>query len=259
MSCSAPSLSLPRLGRLPAHGADHPHHRVKFAAYLAPGLSAPASVDWTPAVNGWGLYDNDQIGDCAVAAPANLARLWTANTGAQRDIPVDAVRAAYTSVAGFDPANPDSDKGCVISDVLKLWHAFGIGGDVTAGFAEVDHSSPYHMQLAIALMGGCIVGVNLPKAAQGAASWDTPADLTGINEPGSWGGHAVALVSYDSTGCTVVTWGGLLKATWGWLAAYCDEAWAVVSADWLRDGHTPAGLDLPALLTDLRTIADVDP
>ena len=256
MSC------LPALGKLAPHAEDHPHRRVKLAPFLPRGFVAPSRIDWTPAVSSWGLYANDTVGDCACAAPANLIRVWTANAGAQRDLPVEAVLAAYTVVSGYTPDQPASDIGAVISDVLMLWHAAGaggIGGDVLAGFAEVNHDGPFHIQVAVALFGGCLLGLQLPVAAQGATSWSTPPDLAGANAPGSWGGHCALVVAYDADGVLLVTWGGLVRASWGWLACYVDEAWAAISADWLRAGLSPAGFDLAGLQAQLRSIADVGP
>jgi hypothetical protein len=247
---------------------------VRLARYLATGFQAPATVDWTGPVNGWGMYDNDTLGDCACVAPANLIRCWTANTGAQIDLPGDAVLDAYADFGGYVTGDPSTDNGCVISDVLAGWHAqsVGIGGDVVAGFAEIDHSGPAELRQAIALFGGAIIGLSLPRAAQGRDAWiDVPApphalavssiyggdfDLSSDWKPGSWGGHCVCVVGYDLDGFQVVTWGNELRMSNRWAAAYVDEAWAPVSADWLRSGISPTGLDLAAMQRDLAALRD---
>jgi hypothetical protein len=65
------------------------------------------------------------------------------------------------------------------------------------------------------------------------------------------------VVAYDQRGLTVVTWGALQRMTWGFLYAYCDEAYAVLSQDWIS--HTTnlaaSGFDLAALENDLQHIA----
>jgi len=50
----------------------------------------------------------------------------------------------------------------------------------------------------------------------------------------------------------VVTWGALEMMTWSFWAAYCDEAYAIVSPDYL-DGKqkAPQGFSLPELQSDL--------
>lgn len=70
--------------------------------------------------------------------------------------------------------------------------------------------------------------------------------------PGSWGGHAVPVLAYDSSGLTCITWGAKKRMTWDFFAQYCDEAYAPLSPDWLNaQGKDPQGLDVNALEADL--------
>jgi len=64
----------------------------------------------------------------------------------------------------------------------------------------------------------------------------------------------VPVVAYDPSGLTVVTWGALKRMTWGFWSAYCDEAYAVLSDDFLTADRTPAGVDLAALEQDLAEV-----
>ena len=84
--------------------------------------------------------------------------------------------------------------------------------------------------------------------------WDWTGSLDGPDAPGSWGGHAVNVVAYDDAGLTVVTWGALQRLTWAFWQRYCDEAWAIISPDFLAGGRSPQGFDLPALEHDLALI-----
>jgi hypothetical protein len=63
------------------------------------------------------------------------------------------------------------------------------------------------------------------------------------------------VVAYDSRSLTVVTWGALQSMTWGFWAAYCDEAYAILSPDYLdqKAGQTvaPNGFNLAQLQEDL--------
>ena len=73
---------------------------------------------------------------------------------------------------------------------------------------------------------------------------------------GSWGGHAVPVVAYDTEGLTCVTWGALKKMTWSFWLAYAEEAYAVVSEDFISaNGLDPTGLDLSTLLADLTAVS----
>ena len=104
---------------------------------------------------------------------------------------------------------------------------------------------------------GCYIGVQLPISAQAQVQnhqpWSVPpGGPIGDGKPGSWGGHAVPVVAYDSRGVTVVTWGALQMMTWSFWEAYCDEAYAILSNDYL-DGKkkAPSGFSLQELQADL--------
>ena len=61
----------------------------------------------------------------------------------------------------------------------------------------------------------------------------------------------MVLVGYDANYITCITWGVLHKMTWAWFHYYCDEAYALVSNDWIKStGLTPTGLTLAALEAD---------
>jgi hypothetical protein len=50
-----------------------------------------------------------------------------------------------------------------------------------------------------------------------------------------------------------VTWGKLLDITPAFMNAYCDEAYAIISMDWLADsGISPSGLNWEGLVRDLQ-------
>ena len=57
---------------------------------------------------------------------------------------------------------------------------------------------------------------------------------------------------YDQDYLTCITWGQLKKLTWNFWKAYCDEAHALLSQDWLD--ASPLGFDLATLQADLQAI-----
>ena len=108
----------------------------------------------------------------------------------------------------------------------------------------------------MSIFGNCYVGLMMPLSAQTQSIWSVPpGGPVGHGAPGSWGGHAVPVVAYDPEGLTVVTWGALKRMTWGFWAAYCDEAYAILSPDYLEQkggkSVVPAGFDLQQLQEDL--------
>ena len=83
--------------------------------------------------------------------------------------------------------------------------------------------------------------------------WDVVQGEDG--EAGSWGGHAINIIGYDIDGLTCVTWGATKRMTWAFWAAYVDEAYAIISSDFLNQtGQTPGGFDLQMLQADLRAV-----
>jgi len=83
--------------------------------------------------------------------------------------------------------------------------------------------------------------------------WDLNT-LNGDGAPGSWGGHCVYVPKYDANGFTCITWGGLKRMTNAFWEAYCDEAHALLGADFIGANGSPQGFNLAQLQLDLTAI-----
>lgn len=245
-----------RLGKLPA---KHDPRTLKLAAYLPAELPPiPAEHAWSPGVDGWPMFRNDTVGDCTCAGAAHQVRTWTGNEKPPAIALSDAdVLAMYSAVTGYDPADPESDQGAYLLDVLKYWRATGCAGHKIGAFAQVPLKQEL-VKAAIYLFGGVYVGLLLPITAQSQAVWDVET-TAGDGQPGSWGGHCVAIVDYDNEGLTCATWGELRRMTWAFFATYCDEAYAIISPDWIQDGQSPSGLNMAALQSDLAQVSGQAP
>ena len=70
------------------------------------------------------------------------------------------------------------------------------------------------------------------------------------------GGHYVPVVgSADSPNkVTALTWGKRQELTKAFYEAYCDEAWAMLSAEQIRASGGIHGLDIAALNADLAAL-----
>lgn len=239
------------LGKQPPR---HDPRTLKLARYLsttAPLPPAPPSRDWSSAAApNWGMLGNDALGDCTCAAAGHLIQTWTANHG--REItPTDLeIVAAYSAITGYSPALPSSDQGAVEIDVLNHWRTDGIAGNKIGAYAWVDPANKSLVEAGINLCGGVYCGAALSVSAQSQTVWDVTDGPEAV--PGSWGGHAMAVVGYNATGVVLVTWGAIKIATWAWWLAYVDEAYAILDDAWVN-GSTPSpnGFDLAALQTDL--------
>jgi hypothetical protein len=230
----------------------------RLANYLTPLRlpQIPSHQTWSTAVPRFPMYENDKIGDCAIAGPAHLMQVWTFNDKDAPDFtPTDQqVVAGYEKVGHYNPNDPATDGGCVLLDVMNTWRKEGLCTHKIGGFVSVTPADHEMVCAGIHLFGGLTIGLNLPAAAQSMDVWQAPSRFHryGPYAPGSWGGHCVIVTDYDEHDLTCVTWGGLKKLSWNFLTAYCDEAYAAVSVDWLGpDGKAPNGFDTRALAADL--------
>jgi hypothetical protein len=207
------------------------------------------------------MMDNDQIGDCTCAAAGHLLMEWTANAGKKMFTPTDKqIVAAYSAITGYNPTTGANDNGANEIDVLNYWRQSGIAGRKIGAYVALEPSNHNHVMDSVYMFEGCYIGVQLPISAQAQVQnhkpWSVPpGGPTGDGKPGSWGGHAVPLVAYDSRGLIVVTWGALQGMTWSFWEAYCDEAYAILSPDYL-DGkqQAPQGFSLQQLEADLEDL-----
>lgn len=240
-----------RLGR---KDAAHDPRVPRLMAHMLAPTPKPA-VDWTPAVKSWGMLGNDAAGDCTAAAVYHLIQLWCANNGIEFDPTTAQAIALYTATSDY----PKEDDGASEIQVLTHWSTVGVptsfGTDVAA-FATLTPQNLDELKLSIEYFGGAYTGIMLPISAQTQDVWDVPAGgATGNGLPNSWGGHAVPLVAYDETGFTCVTWGAPKRMTNAFVQAYMEEAYAVVSRDWLADsGISPPGLNWAALQAEMKAI-----
>lgn len=243
-----------RLGKL---ARKNDPRTLRLAKYLTPEAAYPVAADWTTGVSSWPMYGNDSLGDCTCAAAGHMIQAWTAAVGRE-------LTPEEAQVIGAYWATGSEDTGRYELDVLNYWRKTGIGDDKIAAFVAIDPKNLDHVRFAIATFGGVYVGVALPLTAQGQPEWTVVGDgQSGGSAPGGWGGHAIPYVAYDTAddgkgqggSLKCVTWGAPLKMSDAFHLAYCDEAYAIVTTDWLAEnGESPAGLNLQALLDDLHTV-----
>ena len=213
----------------------------------------PAQLDLTAHVPDWPMYGNDRIGDCTTAAAGHMIEAWSAAARGQAvEISDAAVLDAFDHVKVVDPAT--GEEGAVELDVLRYWRKSGIGQHKIGAFARVAVHDPTLVRSAAYLFGGLYIGLALPLSARWQLTWDWNGSLSGDDRPGSWGGHAVDVVRYSRGSLTVVTWGRLQDLTWSFWDRYVDEAYCILSHDFLDGDHAPNGFDLEALKADLALV-----
>jgi hypothetical protein len=209
----------------------------------------PDKLDWSQKVTSWPMYGNDTLGDCTCAAVGHMEETWSANAG-QPEVPNE------QTVLDLYWATGQQDSGRYCLDVLNYWQSTGFdNGEKILAFAQIDPKNQQHVEFACWAFGGIYIGVQLPNSAKTQRDeWTVTAGPDAA--PGSWGGHCVNLVDYTGQGGpTCVTWGRLMPMSWDFFDSYCDEAYAVISPDFIGpDNQTPSGFNLEQLKADLAQV-----
>ncbi len=242
--------------RLGKHAYQHDDRTLRLSAYANVQVlpTPPPKVDDSTKVSTWPMYGNDRLGDCTCAAAGHMLELWTALSGTPVQPSDQQVIDMYWAITGHQ------DTGAQELSVLKYWRKHGLDHHSIGAFVLVDQRNRANVELTMSLFGGVYIGLMLPSALdpRNTATWDVPpTGATGAWAPDPRDGHAVNIVGYDPSGLTAITWGRVQKMTWTFWDAYCDEAWAILSADVLA--HPPAGFDAAALQKDIVQVGQTPP
>lgn len=229
---------------------------LRLARYFTPLLPPPpVSVTWSKGQSTWGMLMNDSLGDCTIAGALHAIMGWSLNTGAESAFTDADALNYYEKFDGYNPADPSTDGGGVLLDVLNAWRKQGINGHKITAFASVDPTNVTEVQQALALFGPLYCGMSFPNSAMGAPYWDLEAD-TSID-----GGHCVTMIGYNEAGPEFISWGAVYQATWAFFNYYFapaqqGEVYAAISPDWFQAVNSldPTGLDLVQLSADLAVI-----
>lgn len=224
---------------------------LPLSNYLHMGSVAyPPVCAWERGIE-WGMLGNNSVGDCTCADVLHHRMLQSsvAHAGSPLSFSTAEALSMYSSITGYNPADPSTDQGAVMLDVQNYMKA----NAPIQGFVTLDAGNLAQIQAALYLFGGVDLGFNVPAYIMNVApggSWsDTGGDKT------IEGGHAVLACGYGRSGFRVVSWGTTYTANWDFWSQYVDEAYAWVSLDWIKaSGVSPTGLDLAGLLQDLTQV-----
>ena len=246
---------MPGSYKLGKHPAVIDERTLRFAKYLTPALpSPPASVDYGAKVSTWPMYANDKYGDCTCAAAGHMIQNWTANASGEVTPPNSAVVTFYEHFVG-DPPPPDA--GCNMLQVLNYWRQASLARHKVNAYAALTLKNQTEAMTALYLFGTVYIGVELPDfAVEGdmlTVPWVVPSGgPVGDAAPNPSNGHCIPAVAYDADNLTVITWGEPKTMSWEFYDTYADEAFAVLSQDFIEKSGTDLdGFDLAALEADL--------
>jgi hypothetical protein len=246
-----------KLGKKPVR---FDHRTLRIANYFQDKALpvAPPNVDWASKVPSWPMMDNDTLGDCVPAASGHCIEQWTFFSNPPGYVPTDQqILNAYEAIGGYVPGDPSTDNGCVILDALNYWRKHGIAGHKIFAYATVDWKNHDELRSAINIFGNVYIGIQLPITAQTQDVWTVaPGALNTPNgAPGSWGGHCVPLVEMSPDFITCVTWGQLLDMSYNFADDYIDEAYVIITVDWLeKNWESPSLLYWKQLRADMKGI-----
>lgn len=242
--------------KLGKHRPKKDDRTLKLRDYLGASLPPPpASVDYYSTVISWPMMGNDTYGDCTAAAAGHMIEQWTTLNGDPRIPSTPQVIEFYDHFSGGDP-----DAGANMLDVLKYWRSDGLAGDKIDGFTQLDATNQLEVMTAISLFGNSDIGLALPDSVVAedvdllAVPW-----MDASEPPNPQNGHDVVIVGYDAMNAYVATWGALKPMSWQFFGRYCDEAYAVLSKDWIGANTSPSGFDLATLRDDLDLIDASNP
>jgi hypothetical protein len=248
--------------------------RVRLNAVLDPSaVAVPATVDHLSAVKYVGMMLNDYLGCCTCSSDGHIVQgLTTYGQGHEVDVPDSAVLLAYEA-AGYDPNAPlvngqnPTDQGWTVPDALSYLRRTGMDGHKIAFYGQVPVSDTRKVALACYEFGYLSIGLNLPNSAMAqfnegpAQGHSRPVWSLVPNDGGNDGGHCVAVCGINSTGPVAWTWGASVQMTWGFWHKYVEEAWAVISRDWVnsKTGTDPIGVNLAVLGQEVQSVLGTNP
>lgn len=226
-------------------------------------IPAPVADGYIIKVGSWPMYENDQLGDCVAAAAGHSVEQWTTYAG-DVYVPTNAEVLKFYESQGYILGEPQTDNGMSMLLALNYWRKTGLGKHKIAGYVSIDPTNHAEVAQAIYLFGNVFTGLALPLSAQSGIFQVPSEGPVGDGSPGSWGGHCVPIVGYNDktvgthpAGLMCITWGGLMPITWNFIDAYCDEMYAVLSADWISsNGVSVDNLNLGQLTVDLKTVSE---
>jgi hypothetical protein len=247
------------LGKQPATQDDRD---LMFARYVDPSKIPPAPAEFGheslfPA-KGWGMLGNDEWGDCAWAGPAHETMLLTTEGGHPAIFTTEDVLADYSAGTGFDPGagpsgdNP-TDRGSNVREVLSYRRKKGIVDSAhhrhkIGAFVKLDPKNLEQIYEAMYLFQIVGIGIEFPDTAMRQFQEGKPWSV--VDGSRIEGGHYVCCVGKREN-IEVVTWGALQEMTVEFFEKYCDEAWAYISTENLKQEKSPEGFNLEQLKTDL--------
>jgi hypothetical protein len=239
---------------LPSHPKHFGHEKlVQAKAWQMLGNGPDSTV--SPGFGG--------AGDCVFAGGDHETMLWTLETGTATKFTGANAIADYSAVTSYDPNAPldangvnPTDQGTDVRVALNYRQNTGlidaagkrhkIGAYVALELGNIDQ-----LLEALYLFGIVGIGFKFPDSAMDQFNANKP--WTVVSGAAPTEGHYVPFVAYRKN-LECVSWARIQQMTPQFYKKYCDEAWAILSAEMLLDGKSLEGFDLVQLQADLKAL-----
>lgn len=228
---------------------------LQLSNYLKDLPPAPEKVfrEYKIPEDAWQMFGNNRIGNCTCAAVAHMIMLFTAHTGTIFIPDEKDIIAAYSAVSGYNPVTGANDNGADLPTVLNYWMRTGIAGHKIAAWADIDPRNAEAQKHGIHIFGATYDAIMLPNSAMDQFSANQNWEFV-QPDGGQDGGHCVPRFGYGSEGYACVTWAKDQKGGNAFWQQYLFESCVVITEDWLKDGATPSGFNMDALVADIKAI-----
>ncbi len=257
-----------KLGKAPA---THDERDLAFANYVT-GTLTPPPTDTTNLnkVKVWEMLGNgpdpsvgpsfEGAGDCVFAGGDHETMLWLTEAGVAIVGKFDGTTALadYSAVTGYRENDPNSDRGTNVRTALNYRRRTGLtdkqgARHKLAGYVRLQPGNVSNIKEAIHLFDAVGIGIAFPDSAMTQFNANKP--WTVVPGPDPTEGHYIPLVGYDAQYLYCVTWGRVQKMTWQFFEKYCDEAWALLSQEFLKNGKSADGFSFQQLKDDLNKLS----
>jgi hypothetical protein len=260
-----------KLGKAPATHDDRDLSYDKYLMAAAAPLTPPPTDSgnlnkvavWEMLGNGPDTSvspDFDGAGDCVFAGGDHETMLWLTEAGVAIIGKFDGTTALadYSAVTGYRQDDPDTDRGTNVRTALNYRRKTGLVDKQgkrhkLAGYVRLEPGNKSHVKEAIHLFDAVGIGIAFPDSAMDQFNNDQPWAV--VPGPTPTEGHYIPLIGYDTKYLYCVTWGKVQKMTWEFFEKYCDEAWALLSQEFLTQGKSSDGFNFDQLKKDLQALS----
>jgi hypothetical protein len=237
--------------------------RFKFSAFFDKNKlpTPPAVFGHYKNVQEWGVFKNDEYGDCVWAGAAHETMMWGSEVSKRVTFTDKNVLSDYTAVTGFNPNDLNTDGGTDMEMAASYRRKTGVL-DANGHRHKIDSyialkkGSISDLMLSTYLFGATGVGIMFPDSAM--KQFDAGKIWSIVpGEPEPTDGHYIPVVGRNSAGNILcVTWGRLQAMTPEFYMKYNDESIAYVSLEPLATRLvSPEGFDISLLRADLKSLS----